>query len=287
MWLAAGGLLLPLSAAAQTTATAAQTPPSAAAPAATAPDPDLQFVADEPDFTLAALPTSLRMPAGKLDFGLTHRFERPIASGSTGDFFSNFFGFDNGAVIGIQLRYGIAPGTAVTFNRTSDRTIEFLGQRELIRQSESRPITVDFLAGVEGLNNLRQNYASTLGAIVSHRISGRGAVYLEPMVVIDANANTIATTPTIAARNNTGMVGLGSRMRICKSKAYVVGEWVPRFGYDPGVDHISFGIEAREGGHLFQLNFSNTFATTMGQIARGGATNSDWYIGFNLTRRFF
>jgi hypothetical protein len=25
----------------------------------------------------------------------------------------------------------------------------------------------------------------------------------------------------------------------------------------------------------------------MGQIARGGTSNDDWYIGFNITRKFY
>ena len=37
-------------------------------------------------------------------------------------------------------------------------------------------------------------------------------------------------------------------------------EVVPRVsGYDPGVNHATFGIEKRAGGHTFQLNFSNSF----------------------------
>ena len=68
---------------------------------------------------------------------------------------------------------------------------------------------------------------------------------------------------------------------------YIVGEILPRVGYDPGVNHGSFGIEKRAGGHMFQLNVSNSFATTMAPIARGGFNNDDWYLGFNLSRKFF
>jgi hypothetical protein len=35
------------------------------------------------------------------------------------------------------------------------------------------------------------------------------------------------------------------------------------------------------------LNFSNAFGTTMRQIARGGSNASDWYMGFNISRKFF
>ena len=58
-------------------------------------------------------------------------------------------------------------------------------------------------------------------------------------------------------------------------------------GYSPGVTLISFGFEQRAGGHLFQLNFSNGFGTTLAQVARGGTARDDWYLGFNLARKFF
>jgi hypothetical protein len=75
-----------------------------------------------------------------------------------------------------------------------------------------------------------------------------------------------------------------------------VAEWTPRVaGYDPPspVDPresagqpLSFAIEKRVGGHAFQLNFSNGFGTTYTALARG-ASQGDWYIGFNLSRKFY
>jgi hypothetical protein len=83
------------------------------------------------------------------------------------------------------------------------------------------------------------------------------------------------------------MVGLGTRIRV-RPTVYVVGEWTPRVsGYTPGAHQGSFAIEKRVGGHSFQLNFSDGFGTTMGQIARGGTGSSDWYLGFNISRKFF
>ena len=43
----------------------------------------------------------------------------------------------------------------------------------------------------------------------------------------------------------------------------------------------------RYGSHLFQLNISNGLGMTMGQLARGGTGRNDWFIGFNLSRKFF
>ena len=109
------------------------------------------------------------------------------------------------------------------------------------------------------------------------------AVYVEPIWVNNSNP----APKELVDDNDTFIVGLGARVRI-RPTVYLVGEFAPRVaGFEPGTHHGSFAIEKRAGGHLFQLNFSNSFATTMGQIARGGFTNDDWYLGFNISRKFF
>src|SRR5262249_6833889 len=105
-------LVTPLKASAQTS------PPQPQRPTATAADDALQLVPGEPDFTLGALPTTLRMPSGKFGFRITHRFSLPIDSGTAGDFFKNFFNFDSSAQVGIEVRYGLARATQMTFYRT-------------------------------------------------------------------------------------------------------------------------------------------------------------------------
>jgi hypothetical protein len=68
----------------------------------------------------------------------------------------------------------------------------------------------------------------------------------------------------------------------------LVAEFSPRVsGYKPGVNRGSFAIEKRAGGHVFQLNFSNAFGTELSQIAQGATSNANWYMGFNLTRKFY
>ena len=44
-------------------------------------------------------------------------------------------------------------------------------------------------------------------------------------------------------------------------------------------------LEKWTRGHTLQLNVTNSFATTPGQIARGGTPNAI-YLGFNITRKF-
>ena len=88
------------------------------------------------------------------------------------------------------------------------------------------------------------------------------------------------------ARRDTTYIGVGGRVRVGDS-TYVALEIVPRIsGYSP--DEASYGvsIEKRVGGHVFSLTFTNSFGTTLAQVARGG-TAETLFLGFNLGRKFF
>jgi cytochrome c oxidase subunit 2 len=256
--------------------------PSVTTPPAPA-DEDLRVDPVEPDFTLIGLPTSLRVPRHKSAFRVTHRFAQPL-NADAGDVAGNLFGLDSGAQIGLEYRFGIVRNGEVGIHRTSDRTIEFFSQYGLVRQTSTRLIDVSLLAGVEGTNNFRDQYSPSLGAIVSHHVGERAALYVEPTWVHHADLQLAAqrTGPT-----DTFMIGVGGRLRI-RPTVTLVGEVSPRVaGFRPGVDHGGVGIEKRAGGHVFQLNVSDSFATTLGQIARGGPAARNWYLGFNISRKFY
>jgi hypothetical protein len=251
--------------------------------AAQDPDPDREVSLAEPDFTLGALPTTLRLPARGFNFRLTHRFSRPIAIGTVGDFFADFFGMDGAARIGLELRYGVRPGTQVVVHRTNDRAIQLLGQQQLTRQGTA-PVSVHAMLAIEGGNNFSEDFGGAIGAVVSRTFTDRGAIYLQPVVVV----NTNAAEPVPAREDRTAVLGVGARLRLGGSRVYLVAEAAPHIaGFDAGVDHVSVGIERRAGGHVFQLMISNALGTTLRQIARGGANRGDWHIGFNVSRKFF
>jgi hypothetical protein len=266
----------------------AQTPADPAAGGAQQPaapdtqDRDRAVNPSEPDFTLIALPTTLRMPRFASSFRVTHRFTRPLGQGDFGDLLSDGFGIDNGAQIGLEYRFGIMSGTQVGVHRTSDRTIQFFGQHQVVKQDHGLPVTIDALVAVEGTNNFRDNYSPSVGAVISRALGRHGALYVEPIWI----GNTNPLPSDLVEHDDSFMLGVGGRVRV-RPTVYVVAEASPRFGYKPDVAHISFAIEKRAGGHSFQLNFSNSFGTTFAQIARGGASNDNWYMGFNISRKFF
>jgi hypothetical protein len=219
--------LVPAVAGAQATTPA---PDPAPAPDAQA-DPDARVDALQPDFNLAALPTTLRMPVHKFAFRVTHRFNRPLGEGDFGDLASDFFGFDSGAQIGLEVRYGLARGTQVGVHRTSNRAIQLFGQHSLLSERNGKPIGLDAMATFEGSNNLRTWHKSALGLVASRNIHRFAALYAEPFFVVNTNPGA-----NQGSDNNTLMLGLGGRLRI-RPATYLVGEITPRLtGFQPGVN---------------------------------------------------
>lgn len=269
--------------AAQSPQAAPSTSASAASPPAQAEDPDKDFNLSQPDFTLLALPTTLRLPRYGSAFRVTHRFGRPLGQGDLGDLVSDLFGLDSGALIGLEYRFGLFRGAQVGINRTSDKNIQFFSQYNLKDQRDGFPIGVAVTASIDGSNNFKDSYSPGVGAIISRELGDRGAVYLEPFWV----NNTNGLPSELVDDNNTFFLGIAARIRI-RPSVYIVAEGAPRIaGDDPGVTHAGFAIEKRAGKHTFQLNVSNSFATTVAPVARGGFNSDDWYLGFNLSRKFF
>jgi hypothetical protein len=241
----------------------------------------------EPDFTVVNLPTALRLPRHKLAFRITHRFARPLSDGSFSDLLGDFFGFDGGAQIGLELRFAAFSGSQLGVYRTSDRTIELFAQQDIVQQGSS-PVGVAAVGSVEGLDNFQQDYSPRLGVAVSRKLGTRGAFYAVPSWIGNTNLSE-----TSEQDNSTLVLGLGARVRLSKTLA-IVGEWTPRLAGYKGVrggrtnsDHLTFGIEKRVGGHAFQINFSNDLGTTPAQTARGQQGVDDWFIGFNISRKFY
>lgn len=245
----------------------------------------------EPDFTVITLPTNHDLPKHKLAFRVTHRFARPLGQGDFGDLASDFFGFDSGAQIGLELRFGLFEGTQLGIHRTSDRTIQLFASQEILEQG-SAPLGLSVFATYEGLDNLQEEKSPAVAVVLSRTFGTRFALYAVPAWVSNTNLEDFP-----GEDNSTILLGIGGRLRLGDAFA-LVGEVVPRVaGFEHAQTHMTFGIERRLGGHGFQINFSNSLGTTLAQVARGGGavnrnTQGDggsdpWYIGFNISRKFY
>ncbi|HTM05486.1 MAG TPA: DUF5777 family beta-barrel protein [Vicinamibacterales bacterium] len=275
---------------------AAQTPdPPAPAPASPQP------VRDETELNVITVPTTESMHRFGSHVRITHRFVRDWARGGPGALVSDLFGVDEGAVIGLDYRFAPTSNTQVAAYRSMlFRTVQFSGRYDALRQGTMLPVALSVLLSVEGANNFHTDHAPAIGAVVSRTYGKRLALYASPTFVwnsttpgsaaLDQEANPadlggVGAVPPTIVDTNTAYVGLATRVLIPKN-TYIALEFTPRLtGFAPGRGTWGVAIEKHTRGHLFQLNFSNSFGTTYGQLARGGE-KSNVYMGFNIARKF-
>jgi hypothetical protein len=278
--IAAVFLLFPASAFGQAPA---PDPPSAAAP-----------IPPETELNLINLPTTLSIRRHRSYFRLTHRFLADLRRGTFGQLAEDLFTIDKGAIIGLEYRFAITGSLHAGVHRSMlSKTIQTFARWDALKQGDSSPVSLSATGSFEGLNNLRQLYQTGVTATVSRTFGDRLALYATPAYVFGTHAvdtitghdEHLGTGDEHADHDDTGFVGLGARVRFSRG-GYLVGEYTPRIsGYDPNAAAWGVGIEKRTGGHTLQLNFTNVFGTTLGQIARGGSPH-DVYLGFNITRKF-
>jgi hypothetical protein len=278
---------------------------SASSVFAQAPAPDPQAPTADPtvlsvplpseiDLNLIDLPTTLSLKNHHSYFRLTHRFARDLRRGEFSELASSLFSLDDGAVIGLEYRYAITGNVHVGANRSMlAKTIQTFVRWDALRQGAALPVSVSLTGSYEGLNNLRQNHQPGIAVTVSRTFGDALALYATPAFVkdthavdaISGHAHDPGTIDEHANHSDTWFAGLGTRVRFSHT-GYVVAEFTPRLaGYDPNKGVWGVAIEKRTGGHTLQLNFTNSFGTTLGQLARGGSPH-DVYLGFNITRKF-
>src|SRR5262249_34384577 len=150
---------------------------AAVASAQSPSDDDAALDLAEPDYSVVNIPTTLRLPAGKGGFPLTHRFGGKLRQGSFGEQANDLFRLDRGATIGLEFRYGVAPHLQAIVHRSSfDKTIQLSAKYDAVHQSDAMLFSISGLASVEAPNNFRERFngfttsrevAPALGAVVS------------------------------------------------------------------------------------------------------------------------
>ncbi len=279
------------------------TPPAAAATDPAAPQPSSPELRKELDQTLVNLGTTLPLKKWGSYFRITHRFSRDLRrdGSSFGQLAEDLFGLDNGAIIGLEYRIGLPGRTQAGIYRSIlGKTIEVFGRWDGWQQPDGHALSLSTTLSVEGQNNLRVDQQPGISATVS-RVQGPFAFYATPTFIWDAHTPTLQalheghehgggeedadTADDHLDQDNTAYIGLGVRAHIRPSVALVF-EISPRIhGYTPDTALWSAGIEKLTHGHVLQLNFSNSFGTSPGMVARGGSDH-DVYMGFNLSRKW-
>ena len=253
---------------------------------------------NEAEQNVVNLPTTQPMGARTHHFRITHRFARDWRRGTFGQLASDLFGLDSGAVIGLDYRF--APTSRIQtgiYRSMLFKTIQLSGRFDAWQQGDSVSIGLSFIASVEGTDNMSDDHAPAVGFVASRAIGQWLTVYASPTFVWNTSAvheveddghdhdHGPIASPLDDGYDDTAFIGLGARVRI-GSGTFLVGEYSPRvWGHSPGRGIWGAALEKQTRGHVFQLNFTNAFGTTFGQMAGGGDTHNV-YLGFNISRRF-
>lgn len=263
----------------------AQADTSAIAP----PSPEIEL-------NLVDLPTTQSLRRHQSYFRLTHRFARDLRRGDFGSLAEELFSLDSGAIIGLEYRFGIARNLQAGVHRSIlSKTIQIFSRYDGWRQGGALPVSISIVGSVEGLNNLQENFQPAVMAVFSRSVGAGAVLYFAPGFVGNTRAadflaghdhdHGVGDVDEHATHEHTALAGLGGRLRV-RPTVFVAAEFTPRLaGHDPGRGTWAVAIEKKTGGHTLQLNFTNSFGTTFGQLARGGSDH-DVYLGFNLTRKF-
>lgn len=236
----------------------------------------------------------MRMPAGQLDFRISHRF------GHLNSGLYEFFGLDQSS-IHFSLEYGITDWLMAGFGRgTYEKTYDGFAKFTLIRQSSGEkqiPVSVSFLSSVaatslrwpdmERVNYFSSRLSFVHQLLIARKFSQSLSFQLTPSFV---HRNLVST---VLDPNDIWALGAGGRLKITKRISFN-GEYFynissSSFG-SPGIRNpLSLGFDIETGGHVFQLIFTNSIA----MIEKGfiGETTGSWqkgdiHFGFNISRVF-
>jgi hypothetical protein len=225
-----------------------------------------------------------------LDFIIQHRFG-PVNLG-----IKEFFGLDAG-VIRLGLEYGINDRLMVGIGRGSyQKTVDMFTKYRVLRQTAESggvPLSLSVFSSYAirtqqpASGNLsatdRSSYSGSL--LIARKFNDRFSVQLSPCFIY-------RTLPDYA--NDKKMVtafGLGGRFKLTKRTSFNM-EWfyVLPHQLDPSyTNNFSVGFDIETGGHVFQLDFTNSYGMSERQFITetiGTWGNQDIHFGFNISRTF-
>jgi hypothetical protein len=238
------------------------------------------------------------LPQGVLDFRISHRM------GFVNSGINNFFGLDQ-AAIRLGLDYGLTDRLMVGIGRSSyQKTVDGLLKFKLLRQCDAgctMPLTADLVASASvttliaeevpwyrpGNEDFFSNRLSYNFQLVVGRKFSEGLSFQVTPGVIHRNLVTRKEE-----HNDLLNVGLAGRAKLTKRVA-LTGEWfavLPDQGpRDPFHNSVAVGVDIETGGHVFQLQFTNStgmFERAAITETTGDFFNGDIHFGFNISRVF-
>ena len=141
--------------------------PTVASQPPVSPDPQIEL-------NLISLSTTQSVRRHHGYFRLNHRFSRDLRLGDFSDLASDLFALDNGAVLGLEYRFGITSAIQAGIHRsTQNKALQLFSRWDVIRQGETFPIGASAFGSTEGLDNMQEARQPAV-AVVFSRTWGPG-----------------------------------------------------------------------------------------------------------------
>ena len=226
---------------------------------------------------------------GSLEFLIAHRFGR-INSGAY-----ELFGLDN-ANVRFGIDYGLTDQLTMGFGRNSfEKTYDLFAKYALIRQQTNLreipfSLTLFASAAIKTLRDTEpelsfsQRLAYSYQALIASKVTSALSLQLMP-TLIHYNAAPAGQENDLVALGIGGRILLTKRLSINAEYYYRLQER----DLDPFQDPIAIGIDLETGGHVFQLQFTNSRSMVEKGFIRettGRFFDGDIHFGFNITRTF-
>ena len=223
---------------------------------------------------------------GNLEVIISHRFGR-INSGAY-----NLFGLDDSNVR-LGMEYSVTDRFTLGFGRNSFNKIYdgYVKGKVIQQKSNGSPVTITWVSDASLYSLKRPELEMTFErrlrfvnqVLIARKINSAISLQLMPSYV---HRNLV---PTESEPNDLFAMGMAGKVSLSKRVA-LTGEYYYRFGEDlPGYNSLGLGIEIETGGHVFQLQFTNSNEMTPSGFipsTTGDFFDGDIHFGFNVSRSF-
>lgn len=227
---------------------------------------------------------------GVLDLRISHRF------GFISDGAYELFGLDQ-ASMRIGFDYGLTNRWMIGLGRsTFQKQYDGFTKYKIVRQAAAKmPVTISITGSMmykslKFEDPTRTNYTSSNFVYSSQLLVGRKfneslSLQLMPTMI---HYNLVAGATDA---NDIFALGAGGRIKISK-RISINAEYyyqLPRFQFEGTENSLAIGFDIETGGHVFQLNFTNSTGMTERSFiteTTGKFFKGDIHFGFTISRVF-
>ena len=263
------------------------------------------------DTHLISVPTTKTVDKHRMEFNLMHKLGN--VGGASGGGAHTLYGFDIASDIYFNFDYGLAKNLQIGVGRSKQKEMFDMDikYRPLTQKDGGFPLSVaiseDFGVisqsnnkfygiGDSSQHSIADRFVYNTQLIISRRFNKRLSIELVPTLNFRNRVlTTMNTNKGVFDANSIPALGAGARymfngfIGVIADYYYIMSPYRVNNNVVPYYNAFSIGIEMHTGGHVFQINFSNTSAIL--PINLVPYTNDSWAnggfkLGFSISRLF-